>query len=125
MTSAAGAVLYVEDHPSVASFYREVLGMTLIETDASHTRLRVDGFELVLHAQHSNAVSQNAGARPRRRVEGVIRLIFAVADVSACRAAASRHGGLVDMEAPSWAGANAHLRLGHDPEGNIFQVQPR
>jgi predicted enzyme related to lactoylglutathione lyase len=125
MTSAAGAVLYVEDHLSVASFYREVLGMTLIEADASHTRLRVDGFDLVLHAKHSNAVPKSAGATSRRRVEGVIRLIFAVEDVSACRAAALRHGGMVDAEAPAWAGANSRLRLGQDPEGNIFQVQPR
>jgi predicted enzyme related to lactoylglutathione lyase len=126
MATIVGAVLYVEDHVRVARFYREVLGLALIESETGHSRLLGPGFELVVHAHSAkDRVAGNDTLPPKRRVEAALRMIYAVPDISACRSAAALHGGQIDRDPPGWAGADADLRLGHDPEGNVFQVQPQ
>jgi predicted enzyme related to lactoylglutathione lyase len=126
MATFVGAVLYAEDHVRVARFYQKVLGFALLESESGHTRLQGHGFELVIHAHLTqDQLAADRNAPPKRRTAAAVRLIFAVPDVSSCRSAAAVHGGQIDRDPPVWAGSDADLRLGHDPEGNIFQVQPQ
>ena len=126
MNSAAiGAVLYANDHAQLAAFYRQALGLVPLESDSEHTRLRCGGFDLVVHQVAGHRAVSTTVAPPQRREHGAIRLIFSVPDVNASRAAALSLGGQVDEQPPRWAAVDSPLRLGHDPEGNVFQVQPQ
>ncbi len=119
-----GAVLYTKDHVRVAAFYRDVLGLLEGERDADHSRLDCGGFDLIVHRIAGSGTTENAsGASSHRRELGPIRLIFRVADVEACRAAAARMGGQLDDQPPPWAPVGSSVRLGQDPEGNVFEVR--
>ena len=125
MTSTmVAAVIYAKDHAGVAAFYRDVLGLMPRESDPDHTRLECGGFDLIVHRIPGNSTSTANVLPQQRRERGVIRLIFSVADVDACRVAAAALGGEIDNHPPPWAQPGSNLRLGHDPEGNVFQVQP-
>jgi predicted enzyme related to lactoylglutathione lyase len=125
MASAmVAAVVYAKDHTGVAAFYRDVLGVTPRESDADHTRLDCGGFDLIVHRVPGNGASTANVPAPQRRERGAIRLIFSAADVDACRVTAATLGGEIDNHPPPWAQPGSKLRLGHDPEGNVFQVQP-
>jgi predicted enzyme related to lactoylglutathione lyase len=125
MTSAmVAAVVYAKDQARVAAFYRAVLGLMPRESDQDHTRLGCGGFDLIVHRTLGNSTSTANVLPQQRREHGAIRLIFSVADVDACRVAAVALGGEIDNHPPAWAQPGSNLRLGHDPEGNVFQVQP-
>jgi predicted enzyme related to lactoylglutathione lyase len=125
MASAmVAAVVYAKDLAGVAVFYRDVLGVMPRESDPDHIKLDCRGFDLIVHRVPGNVTRIANVPLPQRRERGAIRLIFSVADVDACRVAAAALGGEIDNHPPPWAQPGSNLRLGHDPEGNVFQVQP-
>jgi predicted enzyme related to lactoylglutathione lyase len=125
MTSAmVAAVVYAQDQARVAAFYRDVLGLVPGESDPDHSRLACGGFDLIVHRLPGTSTSTANVLPQQRRERGAIRLIFSVADVDACRVAAAARGGEIDNHPPPWAQPGSNLRLGQDPEGNVFQVQP-
>ena len=97
-----------------------------LETDSDHSRLRCEGggFELVVHRVAGHREGTHTYPLQRRE-HGAIRLIFSVPDVDASRAVALSLGGQIDGHPPRWAAVDSPLRLGHDPEGNVFEVQPQ
>ena len=121
--SAVSAVLYAKDQAKVAAFYRDTLGLPRTTSEADHTILACGGFDLVIHQTPRPIVDTvTITAPPKRRDGGAIRLNFTVNSVAAARQIAASLGGQVDDTPPAWAPGGAKLRLGHDPEGNVFLV---
>jgi catechol 2,3-dioxygenase-like lactoylglutathione lyase family enzyme len=118
------AVLFAKDQAKLAGFYRDVLGMHVRASDAHHASLVCGGFELLIHQlPPETAASIAIAGPPLRRETGAIRLNFTVDDIGSARRAAAALGGQVDDAAPAWAPSDARVRLGHDPEGNVFLVE--
>ena len=123
-STSVSAVLFVKDLRTVATFYATALGMKVVASDEHHSRLDCHGFELVVHQipQHI-AAGITIDRPPERRVSGVIRLDYPVADIEKSRTAARKLGGDIDVAPPGWADANAKFFFGYDPEGNQFGVR--
>lgn len=122
-SSVLAAVVYARDAQALARFYGGMLGASVRDSGPDHATIDCGGFDLVLHRATGAGVTPPAAEHPGRREHAVIRLAFSVADMAACRAAAAAWGGVVDEQAPLWAGADSVIRLGHDPEGNVFELR--
>ena len=124
--SSPRAVLFVKDLGSVAAFYIGALGLTRVSGGKDHAILECDGFELVVHQVPKQIAETIVITKPPvRRVWGAIRLDFPVTSVTDTRSLARSLGGDVDDAPPPWAGADANLFFGHDPEGNQLGVSQR
>jgi Glyoxalase-like domain len=124
MTASVSAVLFPKNQAKVAAFYRDTLELPCSTSDAYHTVLACVGFDLIIHQIPPPLADSIAiTAPPERREAAAIRLNFTIKNVAAARSMAARLGGQVDEAPPAWAPPDARVRLGHDPEGNIFLVQ--
>ena len=110
----ARVILYVRDIPKVATFYQKHFGLRTLPTD------EVGWLELVSPnggcsvALHQAAVSQKRGSE--------IKLVFAVSDVRAFKAASEAAGlkfGVVH------AAAGHEFSNARDPAGNSIQISSR
>jgi predicted enzyme related to lactoylglutathione lyase len=125
-SASVGAVLFAKDHPRVAAFYIDALGMRCLAQDPYHSRLDCRGFELIVH-QIPQPMADGIVIEqpPKRRVSGAIRLDYPVESLAASRRAARSVGGDIDDAPPEWAERDANFFLGYDPEGNQFGVEER
>ena len=122
--SNVSAVLFAKDQAKVAAFYRDALGLPCKTSDTDHTILACGGFDLMIHQIPAPiAASIIITAPPRRRETGAIRLDFTIKSVAGARSIAASQGGQVDDAPPAWAAPGANVRLGYDPEGNVFLVK--
>lgn len=119
----AGAVLFAKDHANLARFYTEAMRLTPVSRDADHIVLACEGFRLVVH-QIPSAIADEIkiDTPPRRRESGAIKLSFAVDSLEHLRTAVAALGGTVDPVASEWSDAETTTCMGHDPEGNTFNV---
>jgi predicted enzyme related to lactoylglutathione lyase len=125
VTNTVSAVLFVKDLRKVASFYREVLGASLLSSDPDHEVLNCLGFHLVVH-QIPMELAQwvEITTPPVRRERTAVRLDFPVVDIEESRRRAQRLGGQIDDLPPPWATGDHGFFLGYDPEGNVVGVMP-
>jgi catechol 2,3-dioxygenase-like lactoylglutathione lyase family enzyme len=118
--SLSRIILYVNDVRSLAAFYRDALGMRVVEEIADGWAVLAAGpCELALHA------AGEAHRGPRGGWTGAnsnAKLVLDVAgDVSALRERLLARG--VPMrEIKSFAGVAGRFTDGTDPEGNVFQL---
>jgi predicted enzyme related to lactoylglutathione lyase len=123
MSSAVSAVLFAKDARRVATFYFEVFGATVLNSDEHHSLLEYQGFRLMVHQIPAHLAEAVVVTHPpHRRESASIRLDYPVNDILAARRRAKLFGGHIDDRPPAWAWADASFFLGFDPEGNVFGV---
>ncbi len=119
-----GVVLFARDVSKVAEFYRQVLGVTVLEDERSHVLLGGPGIEIVIHALPASVAARiNIEDPPKLRQETPIKPAFPVADLEVVRAAAIRTGGGLKPLSGAWQIRGAVVLDGWDPEGNIVQFK--
>ena len=121
--AGVSAVLFAKDHTVVARFYREALGLVCTASGDDHVVLNCHGFDLVIHQIPGQYLHNNSNAdQAVKRGNGPLRLDFPVDSIETTRSIAATLGGKVDDTPPPWAGPDANIYLGHDPEGNVFKL---
>lgn len=122
--SSVRAVLFAKDLTAIVTFYCDVLGMTRSSGDDSHSILELRGFDLIVHRIPEHvAQGIEIGQPPVRRAGSAMRLDYVVENLEHSRKLAKSLGGEIDESPPPWADAETSLRLGCDPEGNVFGVR--
>jgi predicted enzyme related to lactoylglutathione lyase len=116
------AVVFARDFRRLAAFYEGVVGLAPAPRSDDHAVLSCPGFELIVHQIPAAFLSEPASALPRRREESAIKLSFPVDDLALVRRTAATLGGVLDPPDREWVNGNERTCLGHDPEGNVFQV---
>ena len=119
-----GAVIYAKDYKRLGSFYEEVAGLSMRETDETSTILESDSFQLViLQAQSPIAASIEISEPPARRESTPIKLVFYVKSISDSREKIKALGGELNANEKAWKFDDHSVCDGHDSEGNIFQLR--
>jgi predicted enzyme related to lactoylglutathione lyase len=116
------AVLFARDFRHLATFYRDAVGAAQSRQLDDHAILSCPGFELIVHQIPARFLTATPTALPRRREEGTIKLWFPVDDLDRVRRTIATLGGVVDPPEREWVSVNERTCLGHDPEGNVFQL---
>jgi catechol 2,3-dioxygenase-like lactoylglutathione lyase family enzyme len=115
----ARAILFVKDLPRMAAFYRDTLGLPVVDEQEGWVELAAGAASLGLHAIPDEIAAGITIETPASvREETPIKLAFAVADVAGQRARLVEAG--VVMRDPRPWGCD-----GIDPEGNVFQLIAR
>jgi catechol 2,3-dioxygenase-like lactoylglutathione lyase family enzyme len=113
-----GAMLFVKDLQRMTAFYRDVLGMQVVEDTRLETWVEFegDGVRFSLHAVASAIATEiRSESPPRPREQSPTKLTFTVEDIDATLERIAQKG-LPLLHRP-WGGIEAV-----DPEGNIFAV---
>jgi|SRR5215831_3488426 len=116
-------ILYVQDVTRLATFYREMLGLSVVEEITGEwVVLRAGACELALHRVGKAWRVDDASTW---EVESNTKLVFAVdRDLAALRAEIIAKG--VEMgNIKSYPPLTGPLCDGRDPEGNVFQLAQR
>ena len=117
-------MVYAKNKARVAAFYRQTLGLKVVESERSHDLLRGQGVEVVVHAIPRRIA---AGIRitrpPEPRGETPLKPTFVVDSLAAVRAAAQRTGGCLKPDDDAWRHRGHTVLDGWDPEGNIVQFR--
>ena len=121
-----GLVLYAKDKNRVSAFYRQTLGLDVVETAPSYDLLVGPGIEIVVHAiPPSYAASIDISEPPRLREETPFKPVFVVRDLERVRIAAAATGGGLNSVESAWRYHDTLVIDGHDPEGNVVQFRRR
>jgi catechol 2,3-dioxygenase-like lactoylglutathione lyase family enzyme len=124
MAGRVSAVLFVKDLAKVTDFYEAVLGVSRVYSDEYHKVLRCGTFALDIHQIPTRyAQDIHIDTPPQRREQAALKLSFPVDSIARARQAAAEHGGLLDPGPPVWVIEQQKICMGHDPEGNVFQLQ--
>jgi len=120
------AVVFAKNVDRVATFYREMISMSVVHTDPDHIVLDVQVMQLVIHAipKHiADAIEINDP--PQVRAGLPIKLCLPVLSIAEARAKASGLGGKVDPKEDEWQARDFIACDGHDPEGNVIQLREK
>ena len=112
-------ILYVQDMGAQVSFYRDVLGLRVMEPQGADDWAGVHWVEL---DTGSCTLALHAGGQGRLG-EDAPKIVFRVSDVPAARQELARRGvpmGEVRSPAPG-----VQVSDGADPEGNRFSIESR
>ena len=127
MASHVSAVLFAKDAASLTRFYQETLGLTLTRQQDTHPVLSCPGLRVVVH-QIPRAIADGITIErpPRRReLRRGIRGSFPVESLGARAFRCGDAWHLGDPATTEWSDDGAATCMGHDPEGNVFQVSGR
>jgi catechol 2,3-dioxygenase-like lactoylglutathione lyase family enzyme len=112
--SVSRIMLFVKDVPTVAAFYRDVLGLPVVgEITREWVELQAGSCTVALH---------HASRPLHERGDASAKIVFGVKDVPAGRALLESRG--VTMGKISTFSGIA-ICDGRDPEGNLFQISSR
>ncbi|HEY5307962.1 MAG TPA: VOC family protein [Casimicrobiaceae bacterium] len=118
------AVVFAKDVAKVATFYAELISMSIVHTDPDHIVLDSDAMQLVIHAIPAAVADAIGITEPPEVREGMpIKLCLPVASIAAARARAAQLGGNVDSAQDEWQGRKFRACDGYDPEGNVVQFR--
>ena len=85
--------------------------------------LSTSGFDLIVHQIPKHTAELIVIEQPpRRRERAAVKLRFPVKSIAEVRSLAESLGGEMDPSAKERAYDNETVCMGHDPEGNVFQV---
>ena len=121
------ATMFGVDLDRLATFYRSVLGLSVIESATGDfvTMASAGGavelsiVQIPVHIAASIVVAEP----PFAQEDAAIKRSFLVADLDASRARTASLGGAIQSADHGWSW-RGHLHCdGHDPEGNGFQVR--
>lgn len=113
------AMLFAKDIVRLTAFYRDGLGLRVVEAESSEDWVVFDagGVQFALHAiPQAIARSIHISEPPHERSETPIKLVFQTDDLDGVCARLERIG--VKLHPPRRSGS----RDGVDPEGNVFQL---
>ncbi len=117
-------VLFVDDVARLTRFYRDLAQMSLLNADADHAVLELDGIQLVIHALRRRGASKaTAPAEVVPRQDARWKLCLPVTSIAAARDVASTLGGSIQPSSREWEARGFRACDGHDPEGNVIQVR--
>jgi len=117
-------VLFVENVPRMAEFYRQLGAMRQVHGDERHVVLEIVGVQLVLHALPPGADSPANHERPLQlREDSYLKFCFPVSSIARAREQAAALGGAILPPEQEWEARGFRACDGHDPEGNVLQVR--
>lgn len=117
-------VIFAKNKKRMSAFYRQTLGLTATEEQASHDLLQEPGIELVIHAIPRKYAADITITRPPQvREDTPFKPAFIVPDLDAVRAAAKATGGFLKPAEAAWQIRGATVLDGWDPEGNVVQFK--
>lgn len=123
-TGLIGAVLYAKDLRRLADFYSAVTGLQVNTIREGFAVLGPVSAQLVIVQIPSRiAEAIRIETPPVCREDTPIKLVFAVADLSAARDVARDRGGAVKPVEREWDFDGVKVCDGYDPEGNVFQLR--
>lgn len=118
-------ILFAVDLSRMETFYRQELGLALVEGSPADGWIRLDagGCVLALHAiPEPIAAGIQIEDPPRPRADTPLKLAFHVDDIEAsCRALAKAGAIMYDIRRSD----GVAMCDGLDPEGNVFQITTR
>ncbi len=121
-----GAVLFVDNVTAMAEFYRDLVSMTVVQSDSDHVILEMEGLQLVIHALSSGPNSKSIDPQDLKiREDSYWKLCFPVGSIVEAREKALRLGGLIKPPDAEWEARGFRACDGHDPEGNVIQVREK
>jgi catechol 2,3-dioxygenase-like lactoylglutathione lyase family enzyme len=116
------AMIFAKDMNRMTSFYRDGLGLHLIEDESEEGWVVFDaeGTRVALHAIPP-AIADNIELEdpPRAREKAAVKLFYQVSDLTAAREHLARHGAV--MREPR----SVRSCDGLDPEGNVFGIMTK
>jgi catechol 2,3-dioxygenase-like lactoylglutathione lyase family enzyme len=114
------AILFAKDMAAMTAFYRDVLGLPVVESEPGWVALDAGGVALALHAIPAEiAANILITVPPQRRGETPLKLAFVVDEIASTFERLVRHG--VSMSELRTFGSRT-FSDGMDPEGNVFQI---
>jgi catechol 2,3-dioxygenase-like lactoylglutathione lyase family enzyme len=111
-------ILFTGDVDRLATFYRDVLGLRVLETSTGWCVLDAGGVKLALHGIPKQVAGEVADP-PVKREDSYWKPTFLVDDLDATLAHLAAHG--VAMSPPRTFGPRS-FSDGMDPDGNVFQI---
>jgi len=111
-------ILFTGDVPRLAGFYRDVLGLPELESEAGWCVLDAGGVKLALHGIPV-AIAGAVSDPPEKREDSYFKPTFVVDDLDATLAKLAARG--IAMSAPRSFGPRT-FSDGVDPDGNVFQI---
>ena len=122
--TALRAVIYAKDLDRMVAFYAAVASLDEVARESDHVVLaRHDQRIVVVEIPAFISSTFDIDDPPERREDAAVKLIFTVDDLAAARSIAATLGGAIDGPELQWEFDGAKVRDGHDPEGNIIQLQ--
>jgi len=115
-----GAVIFTGDHRRLAQFYEAMTGLAVHFTDDSHTVLRSETFELVIHSLSTEAAVSEP---PVAREDSYIKPFFPVTTLSEARERAAALGGQLRPQNEEWTARGFRACEAIDPDGNVIQFR--
>lgn len=124
MGGKVSAVLFAKDLTRMTTFYRDVLSARTGCSAADYATLHCGAnFSLVIHQTPVQYAADIRIDTPlHRREQAALKLCFPVDSIVRARKVAAELGGMLDAGPPTWVIEQQKICLGHDPEGNVFQV---
>ena len=120
------AVVFAKNVARVATFYQEMIAMSVAHTDQDHVVLDAENMQLVVHAIPKHIADAIEITDPPQVREGLpIKLCLPVLSIAEARAKASELGGKVDPKEDEWPARGFIACDGHDPEGNVIQLREK
>jgi catechol 2,3-dioxygenase-like lactoylglutathione lyase family enzyme len=111
-------ILFTGDVDRLAAFYRDILGLRVLEASPGWCVLDAGGVKLALHGIPKE-IAGEVSDPPKVREDSYWKPTFIVDDLAATLAQLAAHG--VTMSTPRTFGPRT-FSDGHDPDGNVFQI---
>ena len=113
----ATALIFAKDIDRLIAFYRDGLGLRLLDRSSGWARFDAGGTSLALHAIPAEIAARiEMTDPPRARSDMPIKLVFETDNVTTALAHLEAHGAVM-FEPRSETSCD-----GLDPEGNVFQI---
>lgn len=117
----AQVILFTEDVPRLAAFYRDAIGLPELDGSAASGFLRLDAGACAL-ALHALSPATPPRDEPAPRLDSWIKVCFHVDDIDGARAALVARGAAM-RDVHRYEGVA--FCDGVDPDGNVFQITTR
>ncbi len=119
-----GTVIFAKNTKQLSDFYAQVLGLTVAESEHSHTVLTDDSTELVIHAiPAAVAKAITIEVPPVKREASALKPVFAVSSLEDIANKIAQLGGGIKDVKKAWEIRGHRVVDGWDPEGNIIQFK--
>jgi predicted enzyme related to lactoylglutathione lyase len=122
----ARIVLYAKALAVMKEFYQGVFHLEVEESEPDYVVLGSPTSQLaIVQVPTSIASAIHIADPPVRRTQTPIKLVFDVDSISAARGAVLSLRGGIDPTESEWIFQGYRVCDGHDPEGNVVQLQQR
>ena len=111
-------ILFTGDADRLAAFYRDVLGLPVLEQEPGWIVLDAGGVKLAVHGIPKE-IAGEVTEPPKKREDSYYKPTFVVDDLDATLAKLAAHG--IAMSTPRTYGPRTYSD-GMDIDGNVFQV---